>query len=132
MSDLVVELIPDEEQGGFTARIPDIPAYGEGDTKDAAVADLREAIRGYIEAFGLEDALARVAGLCQRNLTPSRLETRQLQRGLVILRPVQVLERIGFRVDVGPLFVDDFTGVARFEEEERPQAVGGQKFFDVR
>ena len=61
MSDLVVELIPDEEQGGFTARIPDIPAYGEGDTEDAAIADLREAIRGYIEAFGLEDALTRVA-----------------------------------------------------------------------
>ena len=25
---LVVELIPDDEEGGFTARIPDTPAYG--------------------------------------------------------------------------------------------------------
>jgi predicted RNase H-like HicB family nuclease len=58
---LTVELIPDPEQGGFTARLPDIPAYGEGETEEAAIADLREAIRGYIEAFGLEDALARVS-----------------------------------------------------------------------
>lgn len=56
---LVVELIPDPEQGGFTARLPDIPAYGEGNTEQAAIDDLREAIRGYIETFGLEDALAR-------------------------------------------------------------------------
>jgi predicted RNase H-like HicB family nuclease len=58
---LVIELIPDEEQGGFTARIPDIPAYGEGETEDEAIADLREAVRGYIETFGLDDALARVS-----------------------------------------------------------------------
>ncbi|HXY33288.1 MAG TPA: hypothetical protein VEI07_03610 [Planctomycetaceae bacterium] len=58
---LVIELIPDDEQGGFTARIPDIPAYGEGDTEEAAIADLREAVSGYIETFGLDDALARVS-----------------------------------------------------------------------
>ena len=56
-----VELIPDPEQGGFTARLPDIPAYGEGETEEAAIADLKEAVRGYIEAFGLDDALARLA-----------------------------------------------------------------------
>lgn len=56
-----VELIPDPEQGGFTARLPDIPAYGEGQTEEAAVADLKEAVRGYIDAFGLDDALARLA-----------------------------------------------------------------------
>ena len=55
-----LELVPDLEQGGFTARMPDIPAYGEGETEDEAIADLREALRGYIEAFGLEDALARI------------------------------------------------------------------------
>ncbi len=32
MRRLTVELIPDLEHGGFTARVPDIPAYGEGDT----------------------------------------------------------------------------------------------------
>lgn len=58
---LTIELIPDPEEGGFTARVPDIPAYGEGETEDEAIADLREALRGYIEAFGLEDAKARVS-----------------------------------------------------------------------
>jgi predicted RNase H-like HicB family nuclease len=65
---LVVELIPDEEEGGFTARIPDIPAYGEGDTEDAAIADLREAVRGYIETFGLDDALSRISQPSVRSL----------------------------------------------------------------
>lgn len=58
---LTVELIPDEEQGGFTARIPDIPAFGEGETEDEAIADLQEAIRGYIEVFGLADTLERIS-----------------------------------------------------------------------
>ena len=56
---LVVELIPDPEFGGFTARIPDIPAYGEGETEDEAIVDLKEALRAYIEAFGIDDALSR-------------------------------------------------------------------------
>jgi predicted RNase H-like HicB family nuclease len=60
MPRLSVELIPDPELGGFTARVPDLPAYGEGETEEAAIADLREAIRGYIETFGLADALARI------------------------------------------------------------------------
>lgn len=58
---IAVELLPDPEQGGFTARVPDIPAYGEGATEEEAIADLKEALRGYIEAFGLEDALARLS-----------------------------------------------------------------------
>jgi predicted RNase H-like HicB family nuclease len=57
---VTVELIPDPEQGGLTARLPDIPAYGEGETEEEAIADLREAIRGYIETFGLEDAMNRL------------------------------------------------------------------------
>ncbi len=60
MKRLTVELIPDTEQGGFTARVPDIPAYGEGVTKDEAIADLREALLAYIEEFGVEDAMARL------------------------------------------------------------------------
>lgn len=57
---VTVELIPDLDLGGFTARVPDIPAYGEGETQEEAIADLKEAVQGYIEAFGLEDALSRV------------------------------------------------------------------------
>ena len=58
---LSIEIIPDPEFGGFTARLPDVPAYGEGPTEDEAISDLREALRGYIETFGLEDTLARVS-----------------------------------------------------------------------
>ena len=61
MNGLIIELIPDSDLGGFTARLPDIPAYGEGETEDEAIADLREALRGYIETFGLEDALSRIS-----------------------------------------------------------------------
>ena len=60
MSRFTVELIPDVELGGYTARVPDIPAYGEGETEEAALADLKEALTGYIETFGLEDALSRL------------------------------------------------------------------------
>jgi predicted RNase H-like HicB family nuclease len=65
---LVLELIPDDEEGGFTARIPDIPTYGEGETEEAAIADLREALRGYIETFGLDDAMLRVSQPSTRNI----------------------------------------------------------------
>lgn len=57
----VIELIPDEEQGGFTARLTDIPAYREDESEQEAIDDLKEAVRGYIETFGLEDALSRVS-----------------------------------------------------------------------
>jgi len=60
MRRFTVEIIPDLEQGGFTARVTDIPAYGEGPTEDEVMADLREAVAAYVEAFGMEDALARV------------------------------------------------------------------------
>lgn len=55
---LTVELIPDEEHGGFTATMPDIPAYGEGDTEAEAIEDLKEALRLYIEVRGIDQALA--------------------------------------------------------------------------
>jgi predicted RNase H-like HicB family nuclease len=57
---LNVELIPDEEQGGFTATIPDIPAYGEGETEAAAIEDLKEALRLYIEVRGVDQAMLLV------------------------------------------------------------------------
>ena len=58
---ITVELISDPQEGGFTARLPDIPAYGEGETPEEAIADLKEALRGYIETFGIDDALTRVS-----------------------------------------------------------------------
>ena len=52
---------PDEEVGGFTATILGIPAYGEGDTEKAAIADLKGAVAAYVSAFGTEDALERMS-----------------------------------------------------------------------
>lgn len=63
MERLTVEWIPDEDGRGYTARVPDIPAYGEGDTKEEALADLKEALIGYIEAFGLEATMSQVKPL---------------------------------------------------------------------
>ena len=57
--DTLVEFIPDSELGGFTARISDIPAYGEEETENEAIVDLKEALRTYTEAFGIDAALAR-------------------------------------------------------------------------
>jgi predicted RNase H-like HicB family nuclease len=59
---LAVELIPDDLRGGYTARVPDIPAYGEGETVEEAMSDLQEALRGYIAAFDIEDALYLITG----------------------------------------------------------------------
>jgi predicted RNase H-like HicB family nuclease len=75
---LTVEIIPDPELGGFTARLPDIPAYGEGETENEAIEDLKEAIRGYIETFGLDDALSR---LTQPALRTIDIDLTELARG---------------------------------------------------
>ena len=60
MKRLTVELIPDPEIDGYTARVPDIPAYGEGETEEEAIADLKEALSAYIQAFGVDEATARL------------------------------------------------------------------------
>lgn len=60
MREVTVELIEDSELGGFTARLPDLPVYGEGETEEEAIADLREGVQGYIATFGLEDTLSRI------------------------------------------------------------------------
>lgn len=62
MKQLTVEVIPDPDLGGFTARVPDIPAYGEGSSEDEAIADLKEALAAYVESFGVEDAVGRLRG----------------------------------------------------------------------
>lgn len=75
---VAIELIADPDVGGYTARLPDIPAYGEGETQEEAVADLKEALKGYIEAYGLEDALSR---LCSPTLTLVEWDLAELSHG---------------------------------------------------
>ena len=68
MKRLTVEIIADPDEGGFTVRVPDVPAYGEGETEEQAIADLKLVLKGYIETFGLDDALARVSSPTVREL----------------------------------------------------------------
>jgi len=75
---MMIELIEDPDEGGFTARVPDIPAYGEGATEEQAIADLREALRGYIQTFGLDDAMSRITA---PQLRPSGWDLAELARG---------------------------------------------------
>lgn len=72
---LTIELIPDPDAGGFTARLPDVPAYGEGETEEEAIADLRAALKAYIDAFGLEDATSR---LVNPQLRPAKWDLKEL------------------------------------------------------
>lgn len=74
MKPINIELIPDEEVGGFTAQIRGIPAYGEGRTEDEAIKDLKEAVAAYVSAFGIEDALARIMRPAFRTLPMSLKE----------------------------------------------------------
>jgi predicted RNase H-like HicB family nuclease len=75
---LMIELIADPELGGYTARVPDIPAYGEGESEEEAIDDLRQALKGYIETFGLEDAMNRVVA---PQLRPVNWDLKGLARG---------------------------------------------------
>jgi predicted RNase H-like HicB family nuclease len=43
----------DEEANLFSAYVPDIPGCGEGETVAEAIEDLKESLRGYIEARGI-------------------------------------------------------------------------------
>ncbi len=57
---IAIEFIPDTEMGGFTAHVPDIPAYGEGKTEEEALEDLKVGIQAFIEENGIEVTLARL------------------------------------------------------------------------
>ncbi len=53
-----VHLEHDDEANLFSAYVPDIPGCGEGETAAEAIADLKESLRAYIEARGLEKAIS--------------------------------------------------------------------------
>jgi antitoxin HicB len=47
-----IVLIPDEESGGFTVEVPDLPGcITEGDTVEEALEMAEEAIEGFIEVL---------------------------------------------------------------------------------
>jgi antitoxin HicB len=48
---VVVEPLPEEDGGGFTAIVPDLPGcMSDGDTPEEALANVRDAIATWIEA----------------------------------------------------------------------------------
>ena len=55
-----VHIEHDDEANLYSAYVPDIPGCGEGETVDAAIADLKESLRAYIEARGIEKAIASI------------------------------------------------------------------------
>jgi len=47
-----VVLEPDTEEGGFVIHCPALPGcYSQGDTKEEALSNIREAIQAYIESL---------------------------------------------------------------------------------
>jgi predicted RNase H-like HicB family nuclease len=48
----------DDEAKLYSAYVPDIPGCGEGRTEADAIADLKESLRAYIEARGVDKALS--------------------------------------------------------------------------
>ena len=47
-----VILTPDLQEGGYTVRVPALPGCNtQGDTREEAIANAREAIEGYLETL---------------------------------------------------------------------------------
>jgi predicted RNase H-like HicB family nuclease len=45
-------ILREEEEGGYSAQCLELPgAISEGDTREGALKNIREAIQGYVEAF---------------------------------------------------------------------------------
>ena len=84
MKSLTVEIIPDPEQGGFTARAPDIPAYGEGETEEAAIADLQK--HGFTLASAAEPDLMAS--------DPTRVLMRQLMGAVAQYDKSQIVAKL--------------------------------------
>ena len=52
MRQYTVILTPDPEEGGYTVRVPALPGCNtQGDTREEALANAREAIEGYLETL---------------------------------------------------------------------------------
>jgi len=55
-----VHIEHDEDANVFSAYVPDIPGCGEGKTAAEAVADLKESLRAYISARGIDKAISLI------------------------------------------------------------------------
>ena len=76
---LTIEIIPDPEQGGFTAPVAGYSRlWRRGNGRRSNQRILKEAIRGYIETFGLDDARDRISKPALRTID---LDLAELIRG---------------------------------------------------
>jgi hypothetical protein len=57
---VVVQFTPSPPATGPQIRVQEIPAWGEGETLNEAVVNLRDAVLDYAAASGQGDALARL------------------------------------------------------------------------
>ncbi|MBI3619186.1 hypothetical protein HY213_04115 [Candidatus Peregrinibacteria bacterium] len=67
---VTVTFVLDEELGIWTAYVPDVAAYGEGETKEDALEDLKKAVALYIEAAGEEAFYAHLAPVAEYKKIP--------------------------------------------------------------
>lgn len=72
-----VHLEYDSEANLYTAYVPDIPGCGEGETESAAIDDLKESLRAYIEVRGIEHAMS----LIRRSVRVLDLDLTEVTRG---------------------------------------------------
>jgi predicted RNase H-like HicB family nuclease len=53
---VTAELISDPNNGGYTVYCPEFDIMTQGDDPDDSIANLREALRGYIKTVGIKQA----------------------------------------------------------------------------
>ena len=68
---LTAELIPDPKNGGYTVYCPEFDVMTQGDDPDDALANLKEALRGYIKAVGIKKAFKEYRKLIRETLEVS-------------------------------------------------------------
>ena len=68
---LTAELIPDPRNGGYTIYCPEFDVMTQGDDPDDALANLKEALRGYIKAVGIKKAFKEYRKLIRETLEVS-------------------------------------------------------------
>jgi len=54
--EITAELIPEPKEGGYTVYCPEFDVASQGDDPDEAIANLKEALIGYIKTVGIREA----------------------------------------------------------------------------
>lgn len=56
MIEYQIVLEPDREDGGYVVHCPALPGcYSQGDTRDEAIANMRDAIEAYLESLRMDN-----------------------------------------------------------------------------